>query len=422
MIQNLIHTQIVRKLGPLEEWFHNRHQGLSFPFYSSFDIRDSGNKVVPVDANIFPAGFNNICRVDRESSVDLARIYLAAHYPEARRLVLLTEEHTNNPYYWENVAALKEIIEKAGRELVLTFPRALSRPIEVQGLQGHKLTVQPTERSGSGLFVEGKPVDLIISNNDFSDAYQEWIEGLETPINPPHDLGWHRRRKNQFFEVYNQLAKEFCLTLDVDPFYMQIETRLFTEFNLNSDESRQALAEKVDGLISDLSTVYKARGIEAQPFVFIKNSSGTYGLGVTQVKSGQEVLAWNSKSRKKMKAAKGGREVEEVIIQEGVPTIVSSSGSTAEPAIYMIGCQLAGGFLRTHSERTPEESLNSPGASYQRLCVSDLKVNVEGHPMENVYGWIAKLGFLAIAIEAQNAHIEFKGYKHAGSCGNRPKV
>jgi glutamate--cysteine ligase len=419
MSQHLIHTQIVRKLGPLETWFHEKHRGLRYPFYCSFDIRDSGHKFVPVDANAFPAGFNNICRVDRDNCAELARTYLATHYPDARRLVLLTEEHTNNPYYWENVAALKEIIEKAGREVFLSFPRPLSRPIEVHGLQGSKWVVVPTERAGGGLLVDGRPVDLIISNNDFSDAYLDWMQGLATPINPPHDLGWHRRRKNQFFDVYNRLALEFCQTLDIDPFLMQIETRLFSDFNLNSDESRQALAEKVDALISDLSRVYKSRGLETQPFVFIKNSSGTYGLGVTQVRSGREVLSWNNKSRKKMKAAKGGREVEEVIIQEGVPTIVSSSGRTAEPAIYMIGCNLAGGFLRTHSERTAEESLNSPGATYQRLCVSDLKVDVEGHPMANVYGWIAKLGFLAIAIEAQKADVEFKGYRAGESCDKK---
>ena len=102
-----------------------------------------------------------------------------------------------------------------------------------------------------------------------------------------------------------------------------------------------------------------------------------------------------------MKAAKGGRSVEEVILQEGIPSSVSSDGITAEPAIYMVGCGLAGGFLRAHGKKGKNESLNSPGAVYKRLCVSDLDVSVEGHPLENVYGWLARLGLMAIGLESE---------------------
>ena len=131
---------------------------------------------------------------------------------------------------------------------------------------------------------------------------------------------------------------------------------------------------------------------------------------------GDEVRQWSYKSRKKMKAAKGGRDVEEVIIQEGIPSIVQTENASAEPVIYMIGCELAGGFLRTHSEKGSTDSLNSPGAVYKRLCVSDLAVRAEGCPQENVYGWSAKLGLLAIALEAEEMGVEFKKYKKA-PCG-----
>jgi glutamate--cysteine ligase len=132
---------------------------------------------------------------------------------------------------------------------------------------------------------------------------------------------------------------------------------------------------------------------------------------VIRVSSGQDVLDWTYKSRKKMKAAKGGRDVEEVIIQEGLPSIVQSDGVSAEPVIYMIGKDLAGGFLRTHSEKNSEESLNSPGAVYKRMCVSDLAISVKNCPNENVYGWSAKLGLLAIAMEAQEMKAPFPGWK-----------
>ena len=138
-----------------------------------------------------------------------------------------------------------------------------------------------------------------------------------------------------------------------------------------------------------------------------------------RVSSGAEVLEWSYKSRKKMKAAKGGRDVEEVIIQEGVPSIVKSDGASAEPVIYMIGCELAGGFLRTHQEKSDTDSLNSPGAVYKKLCVSDLEVNAIGCPDENVYGWTAKLGMLAIGREAAEMNVQFKNYIKT-ACGDNP--
>lgn len=400
MIQDLVHRAIVQNLDEVAAWFERESEGLFFPFYSSFDVRDSGFKVAPVDANIFPAGFNNICPTDQESSEDLVRDYFHNHFPTVKKVLLLTEEHTQNPYYWDNVATLQHLLQSPGLDVKLAFPRDIQSPLQLTSASGKVLLVEGARRRGDGLDLDGWQPDLVISNNDFSEAYQEWIQGLKTPINPPHELGWHRRRKDEFFAQYNDLAKNFCSQIGIDPWLLQVRTRRFSEFDLASEENRKQLALTVDEEIDRIRQDYAERKISTKPFVFIKNSAGTYGLGVTQVESGADVLSWSYKSRKKMKAAKGGRDIEEVIIQEGVPTTLTSSGATAEPTIYMIGCRLAGGFLRTHESKGPRESLNSPGAVFRRLCVSDLKISVEGHPMENVYGWVAQISFLAIAREA----------------------
>lgn len=403
MIQDLIHRKIVQNKERIEEWFQAQRECLEFvPFYSSFDIRDSSFKVVPVDANVFPAGFNNICQVDKDSAVDLVRDYLQQQgFGSGRRILLLTEEHTGNPYYWDNVLTLKTLLEGANQQVFLAIPRLLTEPLQVQSASGVHLQVHAAERQGDQVFVAGEPMDLVISNNDFSEEYPDWIAGLATPVNPPHRMGWHRRKKSDFFEEYNKLADQFAELIGLDPWHLRVETELFEKFDINSSESREALAQCVDSFLQKIRAKYREQGIEEPPFVFVKNNSGTYGLGVIKVNSGDEVRSWSYKSRKKMKAAKGGRAIEQVIIQEGVPTAVTSGGETAEPAIYMVGCQLAGGFLRTHGKKGKDESLNSPGAVYKRLCVSDLSVDVEGSPMENVYGWVARLGLLSISRESK---------------------
>lgn len=410
-LQDQLHQRIVERLKNVETWFEEKSQGLHFPVYSSYDIRDATYKAAIVDANIYPGGFNNICDIDQENAPELMRSYLDNHYgKEVKKLLLLSEEHTSNAYYWENVYTLTQIIKGAGREVKVAIPRDLLKPIEVETAKGNQLEVHSAKRQGDHVQIDDYQPQLIISNNDFSEEYAEWSEGLSLPINPPRQLGWYQRKKDLYFQHYNDVVKEFAELLDLDPWLLQVETEVFRDFNLSNQSIRDDLAEKVDLFVARIAAKYKEHGIEETPFVVVKNNSGTYGLAVVQVASGEEIKAFNNKSRKKMKAAKGGGGVNQVILQEGIPSFVKSGEEVSEPSIYMVGRELAGGFLRAHSKKSPRESLNSPGAVYRRLCVSDLNISVEGNPLENTYGWLARLGLLAIGRESAAMDIKYAQY------------
>lgn len=402
MVSENIHSNLTEKYEKLNQWFNSKREALPTPIYTSVDVRDAGFKVAPVDANIFPAGFNNICEVDREEAPKIAKKYLNANYgPDVSKILILTEEHTNNPYYWENIKELSKIISSAGYDIRLAMPKEMET-IEVETASGVVLKVFGASRlEGSVQLEDGFKPDLIISNNDFSIDYKDWANELLVPLNPARELGWYQRSKYIHFKKYNEIATEFANLLGQDPFKFTVETEIFENFDVSSDESKKKLAKIADDMLARIKKNYEERNIKAEPVVFIKNDSGTYGLAVNHVKSGDEVLAWNYKAKKKMKAAKGGRKVENVIIQEGIPSTIKFEDSTAEPVIYLVGCSLIGGFLRTHKEKGESESLNSPGAVYKRLCMSDLKVDRSEHPLENVYGFIAKLSSLAVAMEAE---------------------
>ncbi|MFP5518806.1 MAG: glutamate--cysteine ligase [Bdellovibrionia bacterium] len=410
-VQLTLHKKSIENYDKICEWFSQKTATLSLPIYSSYDIRDSGYKVSNVDANIYPAGFNNICPADKETTVELFENYFKKHYSmSTQNILLVTEEHTSNAYYWDNVHAIKSLIEAGGRKVEVAIPKELAEPLQLTSASGKSVTVY-SALANSPLFESFKP-DLIVSNNDFSVPYEDWAPTIPWPINPPRELGWYQRKKSTYFKHYNNLVNEYAQVAQVDPFLLRVETELFANFDIGEESSRKALADRVDAMLESLRVEYRKRNIDSEPFVFVKNNAGTYGLAVVKVSSGQEVLEWSYKSRKKMKAAKGGRDVEEVIIQEGIPSIVQADGASAEPVIYMVGCELAGGFLRTHSEKSSTESLNSPGAVYKRLCVSDLAINAIGCPDENVYGWTAKLGLLAIGLEAKEMGVEFKQYQN----------
>jgi glutamate--cysteine ligase len=419
-----LHSEIVRHLPKVKEWFKNQRGGVDLPFYSSYDIRDSSHKVANVDANIYPAGFNNICATDREMAPPLVRYYLDRHYAKnqnggpVKKLMLVTEEHTNNPYYWDNVFTLKEIMNGAGLEVCVAIPRLSTERATMPTASGRQVEVVSARVADGEILCSCFEPDLVVSNNDFSEFYEEWGPTLKTHLNPPRELGWWQRKKSNYFKHYNDLSTEFANIIGVDPWMLTVETELFENFNMSEEASKAALAERTQKLIDRMRENYKKRGIAEDPVAFVKNNAGTYGLAVMRVASGDDIMKLNNKARTKMKAAKGGRDVEEVIIQEGIPSIVQAEGVTAEPTLYLFGCQLAGGFLRTHSEKGPTESLNSPGAVYKRLCVSDLHISVEEHPLENVYGWIARLGVLAIGREAAQMGVEYKGYDRSGTGGD----
>lgn len=417
MNKSEMHEKLLKSQKEVEAWFKSKRDILDIPIYSSYDIRDSGFKISNIDGNIFPAGFNNICPTDRDSAPEHMEYYIQRHYSKmnngkgVHKILLITEEHTNNPYYWSNVSSLKKIMTDAGLEVKIGIPRAQpGDKIVMATSTGESVEVCAAYMKDQKITACDYESDLVVSNNDFSEFYAEWGTEFLNPMNPPRELGWYQRKKSNYFKYYNQMAGELADIIKLDPWYIQVRTELFEEFDISDDLSRKALAEKTDLMIEKLKKEYEARNIQTKPFVFIKNNSGTYGLGVIKVESGDDVLNLNYKSRKKMKAAKGGKDIESVIIQEGVPSAVTADQSTAEPVIYLIGCKLAGGFLRTHAEKDATESLNSPGAIYKRLCVTDLSVNAQDHMLENVYGCVARLGLLAIGLEAKEMGVRYKAY------------
>ena len=57
---DLFHKNFLEYKDELDEWFLRNSKETQLPIYGSVDIRYSGWKVSVVDANYFPAGFNNL--------------------------------------------------------------------------------------------------------------------------------------------------------------------------------------------------------------------------------------------------------------------------------------------------------------------------------------------------------------------------
>lgn len=401
------------------------------PFYCSVDLRDSGHKIVPVDSNLFPAGFNNICPEDRRTAPAIFRAQIEAISSQktdsiASKILIIPEAHTHNGFYIENLFYLNQILENAGYETRIgwygALPEGTSAPVRLKSITDKELTAYPIEINEGVLSAQGFVPDLILLNNDFSSGYPDLLDSVEQPIVPSHTLGWHTRKKSDHFKYYNQLAHEFAQIIGIDPWIIQIETEEVTPVNFNEDLGIDRVKETVNQVLLKTKQRYIQNQISREPFVFVKNNSGTYGMGIMVAYSPEDLNHLNRRIRNKMSTGKNRIPIQSVVVQEGIPTATIIDRLAAEPVIYLVGSQLIGGFLRTNTEKGAEENLNSQGMVFKKLCMSDLRAsqlesaleeteNNEEEPiLELVYGSVARLSALATGLELAHQLLPEKSF------------
>ncbi|MFT7086922.1 MAG: glutamate--cysteine ligase [Rickettsiales bacterium] len=370
-------------------------------FYSSVDLRHSGFKIAPVDVNCFPAGANNLSDVSRKNAQKEAAIFLDKLSPKAHKIAILSESHTRNLKYLENVLTLQEILEDGGKREVkiISLIPEMEDVLEVDLMNGQKIILEKIVRNGDKIATKnGFEPDLIITNNDFTGGVDEILHNIYQPLIPSSNLGWHQRKKSVHFEIYNKIAEEFCQIIDFDPWLISAMHRNCDNVNFKNRIGIDCLAKNIDELIAKLKEKYQQYGIESEPYCYVKADNGTYGMAIMTVKSGAEILEINKKERNKMNAIKGSVQNTTAIIQEGIPTQDLIKEMIAEPLIYLIGGQVVGNLFRVNDARDVNISLNAAGMSFydlNNLNDEDLDLGLNKNQIGKIYQTIARLSALA---------------------------
>ncbi len=412
--KKLIAERIRENRDALHAWAKRHAEAAPPPFYCSVDLRDSGYKIAPVDSNLFPAGFNNICPEDLRAAPEVLRRHLeqiakALKISTPTKILIVPESHTTNLYYIENLYYLLQIIRDAGFEAELGWYGAgvghsaqeSIEKVELTSATDKKLVAHPLKLDDGILSAGGFVPDLVILNNDFSGGYPRVLDQVKQPVVPSHALGWHSRKKSRHFVHYNELAREFAEIAGLDPWLIQIDTEEVGPVNFNEEQGTEEVALAVERVLARTQQAYENHSVKRKPFAFVKNNAGTYGIGIMVAHSADELRKMNRRTKNKMSVGKNKAPIESVVIQEGVPTATLVDRLPAEPVIYLFGQELVGGFLRTNTEKGDEDNLNSQGMVFRKLCMSDLQRSLDEpeevkEPMlELVYGWIARISALA---------------------------
>ncbi|MFP3035746.1 MAG: glutamate--cysteine ligase [Wolbachia sp.] len=386
-MQNIIHPKLKKSLN---SWFEEKFDSLTLPFYSSIDLRNSGYKIAPIDANLFPAGLNNLSEVSKAIAVELMKSYFKEK--QHKKILIIPENYTRNKMYIENVFAIERILQLAGLEtrigLFHNETYNLIEPYEAVVKENSLL------KTTSG-FVP----DVVVLNRDMTSHIPDTLENLKQEIVPSPLYGWHSRQKFQYFKIYQKLVSELCSKFQIDPWLISAPTESCSSVNFNDNSSLETVAAKVDQVLSLVQKKYEEYKIKTQPYVFIKANNGTYGMGIITATSGEEILSLNKKKRNKMKKIKEGIEVSSVIIQEGVPTIDVFEHSPAEPLIYYIGNTPTCYLYRCNSRKDIYSSLNSTDCKFH-----DVSQVVENKTL-SLWNMVSKLAVLALAVEMRSFHI-----------------
>jgi glutamate--cysteine ligase len=393
----------------IEHWFRTQWQEHTPPIYSSVDLRNSGFKLAPVDTNLFPGGFNNLNIEFLPLCVHAVQSTLEKVCPEARGVLLIPENHTRNQFYLQNVAQLSLMLRQAGLKVRIgSLLPEITAPTTLQLNNGNILTLEPLQRRGNRLGVDGFDPCVVLLNNDLSAGAPDILKNLEQTVLPPLEAGWHVRRKSQHFAAYHQVAKQFAQILSIDPWLIDPYFAVCNQVNFQEKVGEECLASQVDFVLQRMRVKYAEYGVKQDPFVIVKADAGTYGMGIMSVKDASEVRDLNRKQRNKMAVVKEGLQVSDVLVQEGVYTFETLNEAVAEPVVYMIDRYVVGGFYRVHTDRGIDENLNAPGMRFEPLAFEACCIlpNPECEPDDipnrfYAYGVVARLAMLAASIELE---------------------
>ena len=404
-----LESHFLQRQSEIEQWFRAQFLETPAPFYASVDLRNAGFKLAPVDTNLFPAGFNNLNPAFLPLCVQAIQAAIERICPRASGIAIVPENHTRNTFYLEHLAALENILTRAGFKVrigslspEITEPQTLTLP------SGRRINLAPLTREGDQVRIGDFNPCFVLLNNDLSGGRPAILENISQPVVPPLALGWSNRLKSHHFALYRRVAVDFAELIDIDPWLLDPVFRKCGQIDFHKREGEECLAKNVDDVLETVRKKYQQYGIDQRPFVIVKADAGTYGMGIMTVYSGEEVLNLNRKQRNKMAVIKEGSTVQDVIVQEGVYTFETwgNDGAAAEPVVYMVDRFVVGGFYRVHRERGIDQNLNAPGMHFESLAFADCCANPDRTKAPDAqpnrfyaYGVVARLALLAAARE-----------------------
>jgi glutamate--cysteine ligase len=416
---NELEQRILESMPAIERWFRLEWMEHTPPFYTSADLRNAGFKLAPVDTHLFPSTFNNLTPEMLPLAVQAAMAAIEKICPEARNLLLVPEDRVKNTFYLQSLQRLMQVFTQAGLNVRLgSMDSEITGPTPLALPDGSELLLEPLVRNRGRLGLKDFDPCTILLNNDLSAGVPRSLQHLhEQYLLPPLHAGWGVRRKSRHFQSYEEVAKKFAKLLGMDPWLINPMVAGCGKVEFNAAASLHSVRDQADALLTKVRRKYKEYGIQEKPFVVLKADNAT-GIGILTIRDAKELDDPERLARARTGLVREGQELDEVIIQEGVPTFERINEAVAEPVVVMIDRYVVGGFYRVHAEKGVDENLSAPGSHYlplafagsNRLPRPGAKPGASPPNRFYMYGVIGRLAMLAAAYELEATDPDAESY------------
>lgn len=386
------------KFELMTQWVEDKRAGRAWPFYSSFDLRLSAFKAAHVDNNLFPAGFNNLSSGSLELCIQSFSSYFSHIKRSIKKIALVPENFTRNQGYIDNIIALYYILCNVDKQVFLSSPH-VQEAYEICDSKGISVRIYPLIKKEGYVCVDLSPApawipDIVVLNNDLTQGVFEELCDVAQPIIPDVKYGWYMRRKSIHFGAYDKLIQEFAQEFGIDAWLLSTYTKKCKNINFKDKKGLSCLMLEADKMIDAIGKKYKQYNIDAKPYVFLKADQGTFGMGITHIFSGEELLSINKKTRHSINAIKDGVLNSEILIQEGIPTDKTFNDCPAEDVLYTANGEMIGDIIRFNDQKDVFTNLNSKGMFLSVSNMPSMKSDID-----YVKWLIIKLGNLAVLDE-----------------------
>ncbi|MBT9506388.1 glutamate--cysteine ligase [Rhodoferax sp.] len=408
---NELEQRILDSMPAIERWFRLEWMEHTPPFYSSVDVRNAGFKLAPVDTNLFPGGWNHLTPDMLPLAVQAAMAAIEKICPEARNLLVIPENHSDNTFYLSNVAQLRRIFHMAGLNVRIgSIDPAIKKATTVDLPNGESVTLEPVIRGKRRLGVKDFDPCTILLNNDLRAGVPGILEDIhEQYLLPPLHAGRATRRMSKHFKCYEEVAKRLGKLLGVDPWLINPLFEKCGEVNLTEGVGMDCLSTNVDALLTKIRRKYKEYGIKEKPFVMVKADNGTHGMGIVTVRDAKDLEELCQRVQVKAQSEGVRPASQDILVQEGVLTKERMHDAVAEPVVYMMDRYVVGGFYRVHAGRGVDEDLSAPGSSFVPLAFEQsthlpqpgVKPGASAPNRFYMYGVVGRLAMLAASYELE---------------------
>jgi len=352
-----LEQRILESMPAIERWFRLEWMEHTPPFYTACQVRNTGFKLAPLVADLFPNGWNHLADEMLPLAVQAAMAAIEKICPEARNLLIIAENQWQDSAYLANLAQLQRIFNRAGLNVRIgsihpDMDSTTSTTLE----DGTRIVLEPVLRDRHRLGLKNfDPCTLLLNNRLRAGAPGILEELHEQYLLPPLHAGANVRRKDRHLQSYEEVAKRLAKMLGIDPWlispiFSTLPATLFAHADASPDSDKKTAARKqkgmealytaLDSTLTKVRRKYKEYGIHEKPFVVLKaNGSGMESFALHDVKTLDGMDAWLMACHKHQY---------DIIVQEGLPTQDRIGTTEATLVVYMVDRYVVGGFYHLH--------------------------------------------------------------------------